>query len=683
MKPRRIRSPYFWEEAPFLRPVLAVIAGILLYEALPQLRVPALLLVLAPVCLITFAVCGLRRDPGLLATALNRLLAPIAFLAIALLACAVQDPALRPGFPAEPPQGPTVAVVASPARVFESGQSFAIQLIGAGTGSLTAGGRIVCYNDSSGAPTLHEGDTLLLRGSWEHFRANGNPFEYDLGTAMRRKGIHFRMQTGASAVVLLARQAPGAQGLLQRIHDDCARRLHRFIPDRAALGLIQAMLLGDEAGFDPALRGLYADTGIIHIVSISGSHVAMLFAVIAALLHWIPGDRGAWIRYGTGLLLVWLYVLVAGAPPSALRSAVMFSVVALSTLSKREGRGLNTLCSAAFILLLSEPAWLFAPGFQLSFAAVLSLMIIYQPLQRLVHTKYKPLRWLWQVVCASIAAEVLTAPIVALYFHSFPLMFIPANILAGLVIGGGGLIGGMLVIVLSPVPPLALGLGKLLGWMLQLTNGGLSVLQKLSPEKLRHLYLSATGFMLIMAITTLFAIAWLRKSRRAGLAGMCGLAMLLAMNVYDAAVQLRQQRLIAYSNGRQALVDCIYGNAHSSLVGARSEYNAGAARDAWAAWQPSGYRQGCALFQFAGRRILILNDSLLRKPKGRLRVDVLLLTQAARRLRIDSALQCFSPKDLVLAARVSDRRLRMWQDSCNARHISFHAVQTMGAWQAR
>jgi competence protein ComEC len=498
---------------------------------------------------------------------------------------------------------------------------------------------------------------------------------------MRRKGLHFRLQTGASGIRLLGRPDPASYGVLRRIHNHCAGQLNRFIPDRKALGLIQAMLLGDEAGFDPVLRGLYADTGIIHIISISGSHVAMLFAVIAALLQWIPGERGAWIRYGTGLLLVWLYVLVAGAPPSALRSAVMFSVVALSTLSKREGRGLNTLCSAGFILLIAEPAWLFAPGFQLSFAAVLSLMLFYQPLQRLLPVRHRPLRWIWQAVCASIAAEVLTAPIVLLYFHSFPLMFIPANILAGVMIGAGGLIGGMLVIVLSPIPPLAHALGTLLGWMLDITNHGLSGLQRLSPEAFRHLYLSTGGFILLMAGIILMAVAWLRKNRGAFLIGMFAAAALLTLNLADAIHRQRQHRLVIYNNGRQALIDEIRNSGHLGLATAQSDYHASPARDAWGAWSRSNDTKGSPYFHFGKQRLLILSDSGLRKPTSRLPVDVLILTQAARRIRIDSALHCFQPGCVVLASRVSERRCRLWADSCRQRGIRFHAVQTMGAWQ--
>lgn len=684
---RRPRSPHFWEEAPFLRPCLALTAGIILYDSLlPPASWRIGLCIPGLATLGALIATALHRSPPRWLSGLQQVLIPTFFFTLGILAFASRDLRLQPDFPGGAPTGPTLAVVSGAPRVFGSGSSFAIELLASidsgKSRRLKAGGRVVCYRDSSGVRSVLEGDTLMLRGTWERFKASGNPYEPDLLAAMRRKGLFFRMQCGASAVMHVGRPDPGSHRWLRRIHDACAEQLTRFIPNRRAFGLIQAMLLGDEAGFDPVLRGLYADTGIIHIVSISGSHVAMLFAVIAGLLQWIPGERGAWFRYGLGLLLVWMYVLVAGAPPSALRSAVMFSVVALSTLGKREGRGLNTLCTAAFILLLAEPAWLFAPGFQLSFAAVLSLMLFYTPLQRLVRIRKKPLRWLWQAVCASIAAEVLTAPIVIWYFHSFPLMFIPANILAGLVIGGAGLIGGLLVILCSPVPVLAAAIGRFLGWMLDHTNEGLSMMQRFSPESLRHVYFSATFFGLVSLTIILFATAWLRKLRRPLLAGLSCCCALVFMNILNTATALKQRRLIVYSNGREALIDEIRGMSHLPVAGAASDYHAAAARTALGAWREHPSMDSTyAMTHLSGKKILILRDSLLLKPKGTIPVDVLILTQQMRRLNVGDALRCFDPKEIVLAGRLSKYRTDIWRDSCAKRGIPLHDVGRTGAWQ--
>ena len=108
MNTRKLRSPYFWEEAPFLRPVLALVAGILAYKYIPA---PSFwqyaLLVTAPLLLLTIALTGLRRNPGRLAASLQAALIPLFFLSLGLLACAARDPRMLPGFSDSPPAGPT------------------------------------------------------------------------------------------------------------------------------------------------------------------------------------------------------------------------------------------------------------------------------------------------------------------------------------------------------------------------------------------------------------------------------------------------------------------------------------------------------------------------------------------------------------------------------------------------
>ena len=181
---------------------------------------------------------------------------------------------------------------------------------------------------------------------------SSNPFAFDNRRFQSRQGIYFQQFLRPGSYRVVGHVEPSERPVLDQVHRWCGRELNRYISDSATRGLLQAMILGDEQALDPELRQTYSETGVVHIVSISGAHVAVLFLVVTGLLQWIRGRKGHWIRYGVGLLLVWWNVLMAGAPPSALRSAVMFSVIALGALSSMQGHGLNTLASAAMILLI-------------------------------------------------------------------------------------------------------------------------------------------------------------------------------------------------------------------------------------------------------------------------------------------------------------------------------------------
>src|SRR5690606_16379397 len=172
------------------------------------------------------------------------------------------------------------------------------------------------------------------------------------------------------------KQTPAQEkSLTDKTHARAMHILDHYIKDTATLGLIQAMLLGDEMNFDPELRQSYVETGIIHIVAISGSHVMVFFGIISFLFFWLKSPRYEFIKYLISVPLVCFYVAVAGAPTSAVRAAIMFSFIALGLLIQKERQPLNQLFATAFFMLLYEPMWFFAVGFQLSFAAVLSLII--------------------------------------------------------------------------------------------------------------------------------------------------------------------------------------------------------------------------------------------------------------------------------------------------------------------
>ena len=544
-----------------------------------------------------------------------------------------------------------------------------------------SGSGLVYIYRSGGQLSLAEGDTLLLPSRWQAIRNSGNPFEFDNATFQRRKGILHQQFLPVSAVTIFGKAASSQAMPLTQIHHWADRQLRAYIRDSATLGLLQAMLLGDEGGFDPELRQAYSQTGVIHIVSISGSHVAVLFLVVTGVFFWLKGKRGAWVKAITGVALVWLYVLVAGAPPSALRSALMFTVIALAGVSGQEGNSLNTLACAAFALLVVEPAWLFSVGYQLSFGAVLSMLLFYSPIYRLWYwpKRHWFTRWLWAASSASFAAEILTAPLVIYYFHNFPLLFLIANIIAAIMAGVCALIGGLAIIAFCWIPPIARSLGILVMIVVNWFNSAIIWMQGWHVTALQHLRLSASELALCYLLIIGLGVWWLKKLRHGLFIALPAVCMLLLMLTFDAFQTLRQERLIVYNNGRIPAAEIIRGRHFESLTGGVVGYNAVAAHTGLGAWR-KGENLTSPYFSFAGKRMLLLQDSSIQAYENPFPVDVLILARPLRQIRVANFLQTFSPKEIVLAVRPSAYHLRRWTDSCSAHGILLHSVDRDGAY---
>jgi len=465
------------------------------------------------------------------------------------------------------------------------------------------------------------------------------------------------------------------------LHDASIATLRRYVKDRQALGILEAMLLGYESDFDPELRQAYAETGVIHIVAISGGHVAMLFFVVNSLLFWLRGKRARVFKYLLGTALVWVYVLVAGAPPSAVRSAVMFSIVALAFLARREGSALNTLCAAAFALLCYEPMWLFAVGFQLSFAAVLSLIIFYPPISRWVWSRWRVVNLIWKVVAASLAAQILTAPMSVYYFHNFPLWFLVANVFAWLMLGACALVGGLAILAFSWLPPVASVLATAVAGLVKGFNWLVLFFQKGNPDSWSHLQISAAQTLWLYAAIGFTGIFFLQRKRLALHGALASLCIFLSLLAADRYAALRQDRIVVYGGTRHSLVERITAGRNVPLfadtVWAATRQITKDTRIGYRAWRTATQPRR-DVHRIAGRTVLLLTDTLSYDAPAPFPVDVLVVNRPLKGLSPSKLKAAFSPNLLVLGGGHKRWRAEAWRDSCVAIHQRVHSTGLAG-----
>ena len=682
-----LHKAYFWQEAPLFRPLLPLIAGIAFYDCgLPASRYFITIVVLLLCSGMLLLVNSVVRRRKHWMEYLQPLLTLLFFTSLGWCAYAANDSRNRPHWFAKDVDRDAACIV----RLLDKPQQRAattkntvevLYTLKEGSIKRVDGKALLYLYHRPDGISFAEGDTLLIPARWEPVRNSGNPFAFDNARFQRRRGILFQQFLSPDQAILIAKANTKDAGFIKRTHNWCSRQISAYVRDSATTGLLQAMLLGDESGFDPELRQAYSETGVIHIVSISGSHVAVLFLLVTGLLFWIRGRHGAWIKYSVGVALVWLYVLMAGAPPSALRSAIMFTIIALGIVVNREGQALNTVFGAAFILLLGEPAWLFSVGFQLSFGAVLSILLFYRP----IYSLWPQSNWLgrkaWQAVSASVAAEILTAPLVLYYFHNFPLVFILANLLSVLLVGLCALVGGMAIVALCWIPPLAQLIGQVVTLCVSFFNAAIRWLQRYNPDAFQYLQVDAVELFFIYVMIAGLGICWLRKEKRGLLLALPAASLLVLLLSIDSYQALKQERLIVYSNGRNALVERIAGLYSIPLAGeSGGNYNARAAHIGLHAWKTASIREESPVQLINGRTVFLLKDTSTQAYTLSFPVDVLVVCRPLRSLQVSRILYTFRPKDVVLAQRPGAYHLQRWKDSCAAHNAHLYNVAEEGAF---
>lgn len=273
------------------------------------------------------------------------------------------------------------------------------------------------------------GDRISVQGKLSELRIYQNPGKIDLSGRYKSRRLLGRIYTETQDSVRLL----GNSGdfLVRRTADTIRSSLmEKFSSymDPVRLHILMTLLFGGSYNEIPeAVMTSFSATGIVHILSVSGSHVALLFGFLYFLGKWLRLPPK--ITLAGAIFLVLAYAVLAGLVPPVIRAAVMGILSVGGIFLDREKSSLNLLGAAVSGMLLWDPFYLFDVSFQLSAGASAGILIFYRPLlQFLEKLSFLP-QWIREGISLSTAAQVLTVPIILYDFHVFPLFFIPANLL--------------------------------------------------------------------------------------------------------------------------------------------------------------------------------------------------------------------------------------------------------------
>jgi len=325
------------------------------------------------------------------------------------------------------------------------------------------------------------GDRLLLTGFLRRPAGERNPGDFDYSRYLAAQGIFATLSVFIEPPLRLS-QGQGAW-LDQRVFMPLAGFIHQLLykalPFQQA-ALLFGLLVGDRSAVAQEVEEDFRNAGVIHVLSVSGMHVGFVVAALFFLLKWLP------LRPALRTLLllagIWFYAHITGLDSPVARAALMAGLFLLAPLLQRRADPVNIIAVAALILLMLHPLQLFLAGFQLSFAACLGIVLLYQRLR--IYTDlwfnrrgvfHRAARYLVEIVAISACAQIATLPIILYYFNSLPLISLAANIpvipLSGVILIGGfaavlaeALLPGLGVRVLKPV-------GALLTLLINMVHG--------------------------------------------------------------------------------------------------------------------------------------------------------------------------------------------------------------------
>jgi competence protein ComEC len=458
--------------------------------------------------------------------------------------------------------------------------------------------------------------------------------------------------------------------------------------DNGSLGIAEALLIGYKNDLDKEMVQAYSNTGVVHIIAISGLHLGLIYMVLFWLLERLPiVKRNRFIKAIILLGCLWIFSLMTGASASVLRSAVMFTCIIFGNMLNRKSSIYNSLAASAFLLLCYNPYFLWDVGFQLSYLAIIGIIWLQKPIQQLVSLNNYLTRKIWEMTSITIAAQVITFPICLFYFHQFPTYFLLSNLVA-VPLSTIILFEEIGLICFSGFHSVSLLLGKIVEMSIMLMNKWILIISQFPGAVIDFIYADVQTTMLLYALVITFLFFFLLKSK-AYIKWSLFLLTIFSSLQSIAKYKWKQQRFfIVYHVPKYHCIDFVNGGNYQVQSDSNLSHN-NAAQHFYVTPSRKSFRvmlnttapfkigNNNVILNFYAKRIAIINSPFI--SKSTLHVDYLVLTGNPK-MNIRELADKIKFQKIIFSASNSLWKIDKWKKECDSLHLHCFSLQDDGAF---
>ncbi len=567
---------------------------------------------------------------------------------------------------------------------------------------------VVYFSKDSLSEQLQYGDRILFNGYLNKIQNAGNPAEFDYAAFMANKDVFTTSFVKANYFTVLEH---GQGNFLMRfalhLRNNLMNIYRKFGIEGQRFAVLSALTLGYRDDVDKETRQIFADTGAMHILAVSGLHVGIVYMILANLLGFMNKKRGLLIIKSVIIISsLWLFALIAGLSPSVTRAALMFSLFVIGRLLMKTSSIYNLVLASAFVLLLINPFNILSVGFQLSYAAVLAI-VFFQPYiyDLIVFRRWLPDK-IWALLTVSIAAQIGTMPIGLYYFHQFPNYFFITNIIV-IPLASMILYVAVLLFIVSFIPVINQGVALMLKILLKTLIGGVSAIDKLPLATTKDIYISAPQVFLLYAIILSFALFWIYNHKQLLYAFLISLILFLTVDIFINYNNLKSNEIIVFNSRKNLIINVLQKDKNTILANDKVLLSKNiinySLKPYWITKRMADNRRNLLnidslmlkdtigenfifhknFVQIGNVKMLILKHNLFENfvSQTKLKLDYIILSNNVY-VDIADLVQLFDFKAIIFDSSNKPWRIKKWTEQCNALNISYHDVNTQGAWVA-
>lgn len=394
------------------------------------------------------------------------------------------------------------------------------------------------FTNDSAANALKAGQTIEMSAQIAEPRSHLNPFGFDFKQYLSSNGIVGSIYVDNNWH-LIDNEVRGLKQIALNVRQRLVGVLAQSGLSGNELGLACTLVLGYRDNIDAEIKQAYMCAGAMHVLAVSGMHVGIIYAVLEWIMLLFGGKRFFRIKLLAIMLLLWCYAFITGLSPSVMRAALMFSVVIIGRMAKRQTSIFNSLAASAVLLLIINPRFLFSAGFQLSYMAVIGIVTIAPIITQKVETPWGLVNKIWELVAVSVAAQIATFALCRYYFDITPVYFFISSVVVS--------VGAVVLMVLTLATLVASGImvfavpffSQLTAIAAKLLNGAIVFIANLPGSTLPNRDVTVFQAIIIFSLIA-SALVWFVAKKR--FAGQISLACVLVLFVVYAEKTINTDR---------------------------------------------------------------------------------------------------------------------------------------------
>lgn len=544
----------------------------------------------------------------------------------------------------------------------------------------TASGRLLIYVTKQSKIALPIGTEILIHGGLYPIPKAYNPYQFDYANYLEKQNVWHQIYLKKDDLRVIRRHHNGGY-YLERLRNTLSQSFdqHRF--DSKTKAIIDALLLGQRVAIDKETLTDYSNAGVIHVLAISGLHISVLYFFLIFLLRPIRIFRyGKEMELLLVLLVLWLFALLTGLPASVTRAVTLFSFMSVGAYFNRSKAVYNAMAVSALLVLLFSPNTLFDIGFQLSYAAVLAI-VVWQPFYKKIQfSQNKIVCYFIDMISVSMAAQIGVLPLCLYYFNQFPVLFLLANLVI-IPLSSFVLLNGIILLVFNFIlPSLTLFFGKPMAYSIHYMNEYIHWIAHFKWGVISNI--SFSGVMVVTLYLVIFAQLYWLYSKKSNAIIYLGCTLFLFQWSY----------LVCKWNENESS-ECIVFNEKNTLIVIKTKKSVTAYSDAPAQHQVTlqHYLRGTFsdtyqvhpmqnVLSFRQKRILIVDSVGIYQTK--LKPNVVILTQNSK-INLERLIKTSQPM-LIIADRSNFKNyIRSWKRTCQKANIPFHAIAEKGYYRLK